>query len=202
MKKAVLAAFVAAASFQAVGVENIGAQHGYLDEGWYIGADIIDTDMVTEGEYSKSSEVSSVSAAVSVGYNLRLSDSVILGIEGEYADYGKFDVVFPAEPDLKGNMDIQSLTLYLKPKLFLADSPFYVGPIVGFGRYKADINVQFREGSKIEYNSVSDSETEFTYGLEAGYAFDRHVFINAGYRTVDIDGTDLDTLYAGIDYKF
>ncbi|WP_114788049.1 outer membrane beta-barrel protein [Vibrio tetraodonis] len=216
MKKAVLAAFVAAASFQAVGAENIGSQHGYLGEGWYIGADIIDTTFEADGF---NGSPSSTSGAISIGYDFTLADSVILGIEAEYADYGKFDFVDNVNVNNryvyangfdKFSADLQAFSLYLKPKYFVSNSPFYIGAVVGVGVYSmerksegAGTIVSSRGTRNLEYNNTkSESETEFVYGLETGYALNNNVILNAGYRMANLKHYEHDTWYVGLDYKF
>ncbi|CAM3639179.1 hypothetical protein [Vibrio aquimaris] len=87
MKKAVLAALVAAALFQAVGSE-------YVNHGWYIGLDVIDTELSAnnwtgnQGSFNSASDVSSSSFAAAVGYDFKLAEPFSLGVELEYAYYG------------------------------------------------------------------------------------------------------------------
>ncbi|MYM57655.1 outer membrane beta-barrel protein [Vibrio sp. OCN044] len=213
MKKAVLAAFVAAASFQAVGAENIGSQHGYLDEGWYIGADIIDTTYKSD---ELDGSPSSTSGAISIGYDFKLADSVVLGVETEYADYGKFD--FPITDRSSQNVhikqifshDVQAISFYLKPKYFVSNSPFYIGALVGIGMYKVKseidttgtLTINTFQITRSEKVSDNESETEFVYGLETGYALNNNIILNAGYRMANLKHYEHDTWYVGLDYKF
>ncbi|MCG7489906.1 porin family protein [Vibrio sp. Of14-4] len=209
MKKAVLAAFVAAASFQAVGAENIGSQHGYLDEGWYIGADIIGTTFEADGS---DSSPSSTSGAISIGYDFKLADSVILGVEAEFADYGKFDFIPTGGTGAKQTNDTHALSFYLKPKYFIPGSSFYFGAVFGVGMYKMKSSwtgpVEYVDsfGSTLftrkETINDSDNETEFVYGLETGYALNNNIILNAGYRMANLKHYEHDTWYLGLDYKF
>ena len=203
MKKAVLAALVAAASFQAVGSE-------YVNDGWYIGADVIGTTFEADGS---DSSPSSTSGAIAVGYDFKLSDSVVLGIEAEYADYGKFDFDLP-EGFIDGSLsvdkisyDFRAISLYLKPKFFIGNSPVYVGALAGVGMYHATVDVPVNYSvygfdSTTTVRAEDQNETEFVYGLEAGYAFNSHLLINVGYRMVNFKEFEHDTWYAGLDYKF
>ncbi|MYM57654.1 outer membrane beta-barrel protein [Vibrio sp. OCN044] len=198
MKKAVLAALVAAASFQAVGSE-------YVNDGWYIGADVIGTSI-------KADEVdlsdSSTRAAISVGYDFKLADALMLGVEVEYADHGTFEFGSGV------SMDVDSLSMYLKPKYFISNSPFYLGAAFGVGTYNAETEIKATTNS-VYYGGYSygtyqltttrtdsESETELVYGLETGYAFNSNLSLNAGYRITHLDFVDIKTWYAGLDYKF
>ncbi|NOH54721.1 porin family protein [Vibrio coralliilyticus] len=203
MNKNLLAALVAAVSFQAVGAENVDvqqAERGYLENGWYLGADIISTDLDGTLFGPSFEEVSSTNVAFSVGYSFQVAESFVVGVEGEYLNYGEFDLVYSAVPSTKvANTDISAFSLNLKPKYFVADSGFYVGATLGLGTYHAEITT-------VTNVSDSASDTGFTYGVEAGYALNNNWLLSAGYRvsSVDIDDFDIDmnTLYAGIDYKF
>ncbi|MFN3017437.1 porin family protein [Vibrio coralliilyticus] len=205
MNKKLLAALVAAVSFQAVGAENVDvqqAERGYLENGWYLGADIISTDLDSEFRGQSLQEVSSTSLALSVGYNFKLTEALVVGLEGEYSNYGKFDLVDVPLQAVSGltvrSTDISAFAINLKPKYFVSGSDFYLGGTLGFGTYHAEI----------ETDQVNDSasDTGFTYGVEAGYALNNNWLLSAGYRSssADIDGFDIEmsTLYAGIDYKF
>ncbi|MBN3573883.1 porin family protein [Vibrio neptunius] len=210
MKKKLLAALVAAVSFQAVGAENVDAQQAersYLNDGWYLGVDIIDTDFVTDGDGAKSNEVSSTSAAASLGYNFKVIEDFIVGIEAEFVDYGKFDLVYRSDPSIKANLDIYALSLNLKPKYFVSGSKFYLGALIGVGTYKTDLDAEVIINQSVEgRTNQSRSDTGFSYGAEMGYAINNNWFVNGGYRVtnVDVDGSDIDmdTLFLGIDYKF
>ncbi|NOH69857.1 porin family protein [Vibrio pectenicida] len=200
MKKVVLAALVTSASFQAVGSE-------YVSDGWYIGADVIGTTFEAEGS---DSSPSSTSGAIAVGYDFKLSDSVVLGIEAEYADYGKFDFVVEDYQNDVYSLDIKALSFYAKPKYFVKESSFYFGVLAGISFYSAErevtvSNVDFW-GYTIDEVTYRDNETqnetEFVYGLEAGYAFNSHLLLNVGYRMGDLKNYEHDTWYAGLDYKF
>lgn len=200
MKKAVLAALVAAASFQAVGSE-------YVNDGWYIGADVIGTTFEADGS---DSSPSSTSGAIAVGYDFKLSDSVVLGIEAEYADYGEFDFVPEFAQNVVYSLDIKALSLYAKPKYFVKDSPFYLGVVAGISFYSAEgkethsnVDVLGYTIDKVTFrDNETQNETDFVYGLEAGYAFNSHLLLNVGYRMGDLKHFEHDTWYAGLDYKF
>ena len=63
--------------------------------------------------------------------------------------------------------------------------------------------VSSRGTRNLEYNNTkSESETEFVYGLETGYALNNNVILNAGYRMANLKHYEHDTWYAGLDYKF
>lgn len=210
MNKKLLAALVAAVSFQAVGAENVDvqqAERGYLENGWYLGADIIDTDLVSDEDGTKSNEVSSTSASVSLGYNFKIIEDFIVGIEAEFVDYGKFDLVYSSDSSIKASTDIYALSLNLKPKYFVSGSKFYLGALIGVGTYKTDLDAEVVVNQSVKSRmSQSRSDTGFSYGAEMGYAINNNWFVNGGYRVtnVDVDGADIDmdTLFLGIDYKF
>ncbi|MDN3610860.1 porin family protein [Vibrio ostreicida] len=200
MKMKYLAALIAVASTQAVGAENLDTQRGYLENGWYVGADIISTDLDGTLFGPSLEEVSSTNVAFSVGYSFQVAESFVVGVEGEYLNYGEFDLAYSAVQSKKvANTDISAFSLNLKPKYFVADSGFYVGGTLGLGTYHAEMTT-------VTNVSDSASDTGFTYGVEAGYALNNSWLLSAGYRvsSADIDGFDIDmnTLYAGIDYKF
>lgn len=186
MKKAVLAALIAAASFQAVGSE-------YVSDGWYIGADVMSTGLSVE--YGNNGEdVSSVGFALNGGYSFELHESFVVGVEVDLSHYGEFDYKNTAVAD------VGSIGINIKPKYFVADSDFYLGGTLGFGYFLYNYDYQGKS-----YNTETD--TTLVYGVEAGYAINQNWLLNLGYRRAspdfggDVD-FDFDSFYGGIEYKF
>ncbi|MBU2898556.1 outer membrane protein [Vibrio hepatarius] len=201
MKKAVLAALVAAASFQAVGSE-------YVSDGWYIGLDVIDTELSaknwTEGAVSSNSvsDVSSTSLAAAVGYDFNLVEYLYLGVELEYAYYGSFDVVLDGSIQYPvQKLEFTALNLNLKPKYYIADTAVYLGGIFGIGFVNGN-NDSMNSGT---YGSSASGDSVIM-GAELGYNFTKELSVNLGYRTTTakFDNVDFDmkTIFAGLDYKF
>ncbi|MBN3493974.1 outer membrane beta-barrel protein [Vibrio neptunius] len=200
MNKKLLAALVAAVSFQAVGAENVDAQQAersYLNDGWYLGVDIIDTDVnATNWDGASSAgEVSSTSAALAIGYNFHIADSFVVGLEAEYAHYGSFDIALKGDTAVN-NLEFSAFNLNVKPQYYFGHSGFYLGGIFGIGGV----------GGENKSNGSEASGSSVLYGVEAGYAFNNNWSINAGYRTTtaeyDNADFDMDTLFLGLDYKF
>ncbi|MCG9683361.1 porin family protein [Vibrio sp. Isolate23] len=200
MNKQLLAALIAAVSFQAVGAESVETQQagrGHLANGWYLGADIIDTDLNTKNwdGVSSTGEVSSTSAALAIGYNFHIADTFVVGFEAEYAYYGSFDVVLNNSSTVR-NLNFAAFNLNVKPQFYFGNSDFYLGGIFGIGGV----------GAENESNGSTASGSSVLYGVEAGYTFNNHWSINAGYRTTtaeyDNADFDMDTMFLGLDYKF
>ncbi|MFW7523712.1 outer membrane beta-barrel protein [Vibrio ostreicida] len=197
MKMKYLAALIAVASTQVVGAENLDTQRGYLENGWYVGADIIDTDVNATNWSGASSagDVSSTSAALAIGYNFHIVDSFVVGLEAEYAYYGTFDIVLKGET-VVNSLEFSAFNLNVKPQYYFGNSDFYLGGIFGIGGV----------GAENKSNGSEASGSSVLYGVEAGYAFNNNWNINAGYRTTtaeyDNADFDMDTLFLGLDYKF
>lgn len=183
MKKAVLAALVAAASFQAVGSE-------YVSDGWYIGADVMSTNFTADGTDIDKTEAG---FALNAGYSFELHENFIVGVEADLAHYGEIDYGQNREEDFA------SVGVNIKPKYFIGSTDFYLGAHLGLGYFLYN-----RDEPNMTYNTKTD--TTLTYGIETGYALSENWLLNLGYRKAspDFDGVkvDLDTIYGGIEYKF
>lgn len=97
-------------------------------------------------------------------------------------------------------MKVTAFNLNIKPKYYFGGNNFYLGAIAGVGIYKVDLKLD------------DGSDWGFNYGVETGYEITPELTISAGYRmfttSIDVKDTDqdfeleLDSFYAGLDYKF
>ena len=96
-------------------------------------------------------------------------------------------------------MKVTAFNLNIKPKYYFGGNNFYLGAIAGVGIYKVDLKLD------------DGSDWGFNYGVEAGYEITSELCSSVGYRSFLTDigyiGDDsieleLDSFYAGLDYKF
>jgi len=189
-----LGAVVASASVQAEG-------------NWYIGADILNSDLKVEGDSSSSS---ATGLGIAVGKELQYSENFKLALEGEYVYYGSFEEKASGSGNwAKVTVDGYGFNLNAKPKYQFSGTGFYVGAVAGLGV----MGVDFESKSNLANLNVKTdgSDVGFNYGAEVGYEFASGLIISGGYRistvTIDVEGGgdidfDFDSLYAGVDYKF
>lgn len=157
---------------------------------------------------------------IHVGTQFLLASQFALAVEAEYLSFGSFSgndvatingyVLATGQPfsvELKGDigMDVTATNLNIKPKYYFGGNNFYLGAIAGVGIYKVDLDLK-------ELGNDKGSDWGFNYGVEAGYELTPELTFSAGYRmfTTSIDVKDidqdfeleLDSFYAGLDYKF
>ncbi|MCG7489905.1 porin family protein [Vibrio sp. Of14-4] len=181
MKKAVLAALVAAASFQVVGSE-------YVNDGWYIGADVMSTNVTVDGYDERTTGF-----ALNAGYSFELHENFVIGVEADLAHYGEVDHGYGVTEDFA------SVGVNIKPKYFIGSSDFYLGAHLGLGYFLYNLEEPNRTHN-------TETDTTLTYGIETGYALNKNWLLNLGYRKASPElfgvEVDLDTIYGGIEYKF
>ncbi|EDP58695.1 outer membrane beta-barrel protein [Vibrio sp. AND4] len=194
MKK-VLPLLVLGAAFASASVQAEG--------NWYIGADVLKSDIkdATELQFS-----SATGFSVAVGKELQYSENFKLALEGEYINHGRFEGKYGQS--LKYSIEGYGFNLNAKPKYHFSGTGFYVGAVAGLGLMVAEWEVK----SSAEEVSVKtdNSDTVFNYGAEVGYEFASGLIISGGYRVSSVTieykgleyGADLEGLYAGVDYKF
>ncbi|MCG9700289.1 porin family protein [Vibrio natriegens] len=190
----VLGAVVASTSVQA-------------NDNWYVGVDVLNSDLEVEGI---SSDDSVTGLGIVLGSEVQYSENFKLALEAEYVSYGSFEKKESSMGDwVKVSIDGYAFNLNAKPKYQFSESGFYIGALAGLGV----IGVDFEVASNIlDANGKTDgSDVGFNYGAEVGYEFDSGVIVSGGYRassvTIDVEGGgeldfDFDSVYVGVDYKF
>ena len=174
---------------------------------------------VVTTETDKISDLSSETGfGIHVGTQFLLASQFALAVEAEYLSFGSFSgnhvytvtdagvvsgVNVYQETDTVSysqEVDVSATNLNIKPKYYFGGNNFYLGAIAGVGVYKVDLKLD------------DGSDWGFNYGVEAGYELTPELTFSAGYRmfttSIDVKDTDqdfeleLDSFYAGLDYKF
>ncbi|CDT93231.1 porin family protein [Vibrio sp. CCB-PB317] len=189
-----LGAVVASASVQAKG-------------NWYVGADILNSDLEVEGHSYSSS---ATGLGIAVGKELQYSENFKLALEGEYIYYGSFEEKASGAGNwLEATVEGYSFNLNAKPKYQFSGTGFYVGAVVGLGVTGVDLEAKSNLSGLT--GKTDGSDAGFNYGAEVGYEFASGLVVSGGYRastvTIDVEGGgdlefDFDSLYVGVDYKF
>ncbi|AMF97309.1 MULTISPECIES: outer membrane beta-barrel protein [Vibrio] len=195
-----LGAVVASASVQA-------------NSGWYIGADIHNTEIDTELNIDSSS---STGFGIAVGKEMALSQQFVLAFEGEFIHFGSFkeNGYFIDQFGTAHNASIEvegyAANLNAKPKYYFTGTGFYLGAVAGLGVMGVDLKLDVPTASSSSI-STDGSDIGFNYGAEAGYEFASGLIVSGGYRassvTIDVENGgdldfDFDGFYVGLDYKF
>ncbi|WEM41785.1 porin family protein [Photobacterium sp. DA100] len=153
-------------------------------EGFYIGADI----------GSNSIEGDSVDAGLGLvaGYDFQVTPQVVIGVEGEYRNMGE-DKYSEGGQSIK--YEARSFGVNVKPKYYFNEN-FFAGVQLGVHSVKEELS------STIDWLNGDDTNTGISYGLEAGYEFNKNIAVKGGYRGTSTSHTDFDTFYIGANYKF
>ncbi|MGF1699193.1 porin family protein [Photobacterium makurazakiensis] len=161
-------------------------------EGFYIGADL--------GSNRIEGESFDTGFGLVAGYDFHVAPQVVIGVEGEYRHLGKEKGIVLDEGLKPHNAELKahSFGINVKPKYYFNEN-FYAGVQLGLHSITEKVDVE-------DFGSDKDSGTGVSYGLEAGYDFNRNVAIKGGYKamTAKVHGwdTDYSTLYIGANYKF
>ncbi|MGF1680574.1 porin family protein [Photobacterium minamisatsumaniensis] len=161
-------------------------------EGFYIGADLasnsLDSDSFDTG------------IGLVAGYDFQVTPQIVIGVEGEYRNFGKDKVSIPNFLDAE--LKAHSFGINVKPKYYFNNN-FYAGFQLGLHSVKEEEKGTWWDGDTYK---ESDSDTGLSYGVEAGYDFNRNVSIKGGYKAISVKplGVDSDygTFYIGANYKF
>ena len=161
-------------------------------EGFYVGADI--------GSNKIDSESVDAGLGLVAGYNFQVSPQVVIGVEGEYRYLGKDEgIVIGSDWNIyDAELKAQSFGVNVKPKYYFNDN-FYAGVQLGLHNVSEKIDIKGAGSEK-------DNGTGLSYGLEAGYDFNKNVSLKGGYKTMtaEVHGwdTDYSTFYIGANYNF
>ncbi|MGF1738272.1 porin family protein [Photobacterium satsumensis] len=153
-------------------------------EGFYIGADLA----------SNSLDGNSFDTGIGLvaGYDFQVAPQFVVGIEGEYRNYGEDSY---SEGEEFAKLSAYSYGINVKPKYYFNDN-FYAGAQIGLHNLEEELKYNFiYEGSGKE----SFNDTVLALGVEAGYDFNRNVSVKGGYKSMD---SDYGTFYIGANYKF
>ncbi|KXF81109.1 porin family protein [Enterovibrio coralii] len=164
------------------------------NEGTYVGANIL---FAAQSEFELSgvalSEDADTGFDAQLGYQMKLTDHINLGLELEFRSFG--------EADFANVLKMEGSAFYFnaKPKFYVDDDKsFYVGGLVGLGSMEIELNTSS--------GSASDSDTSIQFGVEAGYEMDSGFGFNLGYKVAkaEIQTVDFtyDGVYVGINYLF
>ncbi|EJB5269016.1 porin family protein [Vibrio vulnificus] len=178
-------------------------------QGWYVGLEVIKAD-VAINEVNEVSYDLDAGVQFAIGYDKKISDAFLIGIEGEYVLYGSKTFGQVAANSTAGvvmadvEASFSSFGLNIRPKYYVANSNFYVGGLLGF----ASTSYEY-ELTKEDFKSASldsDTNTGINYGVEVGYEFDSGWMLQGGYRGVATEfndvNVDITALYFGGRYKF
>ncbi|WP_036828685.1 porin family protein, partial [Photobacterium sanctipauli] len=165
----------------ALTIASILAAPAMAKDGFYIGADIasnsLDGDSFDTG------------FGLVAGYDFQVAPQIVIGVEGEYRSFGKDKTSIPGlfEDELKA----YSFGINVKPKYYFNEN-FYAGVQLGLHSVKEEEKGKLWDGETYKF---SDSDTGLSYGLEAGYDFNRNVAIKGGYKAISVKPLVADSDY-------
>lgn len=192
------------------GAEEIEQTHVGPKQGWYVGLEGLKTEVSANDVNAKSYDLDA-GAAFAIGFDKKITDNFVTGIEFEYVNYGSKKLGSALATTTNGGIvsaDVEEsfsgYGLNIRPKYYFSNTKFYLGALLGYSATKYEIEL-----TKSNYNSAtmgSESGNGFTYGIEAGYEFDSGWMIQGGYRGLGTEfydtNVDLTALYIGGRYKF
>ncbi|MBE3651945.1 hypothetical protein BOO91_03355 [Vibrio navarrensis] len=194
----------------AAGAEEIEQTQVGPKQGWYVGLEGLKTEVSINDANAKSYDLDA-GAAFAIGFDKKITDNFVTGIEFEYVNYGSKTLGSALATTTNGGIvsaDVEGsfsgYGLNIRPKYYFSNTKFYVGALLGYSATKFEVEL-----TKSNYNSAtmeSESGNGFTYGIEAGYEFDSGWMIQGGYRGLGTEfydtNVDLTALYIGGRYKF
>ncbi|KII79815.1 outer membrane beta-barrel protein [Vibrio renipiscarius] len=128
---------------------------------------------------------------VFAGYSFLVSETVDLGFELEYQNFGKSD--FGSGQSVEGD----AYFFNARPKFIEANNNIYSAFILGVGSMSGKV--------KAGGQSASDSEIIYQVGIEIGYMVDQYdIGVGYRYRVAEFDDVDYtnEGFVLGIRYKF
>ncbi|WP_167404770.1 porin family protein [Vibrio penaeicida] len=169
-------------------------------EGFYIGLDLgFSGKSSAKGDSVSSDDLLNsdldIASGFNLGYEFNANDKINVAAELEYYNWGNYKTV----SNYAAEAYFTSTALNFKPKYYVSDN-IYMGATLGYGSYTLNLDLN----SKIAVKS--SSENGFVYGIEGGYQHHNGVTARVGYKSTSAEFNnitiDLNSLYAGIGYKF
>lgn len=174
-------------------------------QGLYAGVDIglFNTIELEALGMSADQDIDGLPFNIYAGYDVVPTKNVSIGFEAEYRWLSEGKYKSAGQTILK--VEGYGLSINVRPKFRIPQSPVYVGLLAGFGQYKNKATV-YIDGDRM---SDSATNTGWQYGAELGYILENNLVVSLGYRTAKIDideGVDLEAKQSGfnlgIQYRF
>ena len=178
MKKLLVPTFIAATSLS---LTTIAAE----DSGWFLGAAIGQSD-VDISAYDESTTYKLVT-----GYDF--NKNWALGVE--YIDMGDFDI--NGFPGVSADVEIDGFNFFGMFSIPVSDS-FDLFAKAGAFHWEGDASIS---GGGLSI-SLDDDGTDFSWGVGAALNASDSASLFLEYQRFDVDGDDIDTITAGLLFRF
>ncbi|WP_325891090.1 outer membrane beta-barrel protein [Grimontia sp. NTOU-MAR1] len=191
--------------FSVLAEENVTAEKY---KGFYAGVELMSTDYAYKDDTVSSDLSRETGYALNVGYLYPVNDNFYLAGELSYADFGTSNVQaseFFKDNSLSGSIEFYTTAFIfnLKPTYYFGHSDFSLAGVIGFGSYNTFLNLR----NEPRFIFAEETESAFSYGLEANYGLTENVSLTASYMTTSIEyvgntDVDLDAISFGLNYHF